>query len=265
MARHRMLSLDVIDTDQFLNLSATAQNLYFHLCMHGDDDGFVSSPRKIMKMIGATDGDMQTLISNDYVILFEKGIIVIRHWRLHNIIKNDRYHETIYTEEKSLLTLNNNKVYELNSKANNNIMETKWIQDGTKMEPEVKLSKDKLSKESKKERKISKSFDDLIDSYTQNDVLRDELKNHLKTRKQRKGTLTNRALELSFKKLDELTANVPEDKRDDEKIKLVRRSIENGWPSFFSNNTATPSASKKQEVKNRDYSKEDMNSFYANV
>jgi len=88
MANRRMFSLKVIDTDDFLDMSPTAQLLYFHLAMRADDDGFVSSPKKIMKMSNAADDDMRVLIAKKYLIPFESGVCVIRDWKIHNYFLN---------------------------------------------------------------------------------------------------------------------------------------------------------------------------------
>ena len=104
-----MISLKVIDTDEFLDMPPTTQNLYFHLCMRGDDDGFVSNPKKIMKIINSADDDFKILIGKRFIILFESGICVIKHWRIHNLIRSDRYTETEYKEEKKMLYEKDNK------------------------------------------------------------------------------------------------------------------------------------------------------------
>lgn len=112
MARRRMFSLEIIDTDYFLDMPSSSQNLYFHLGMRADDDGFVASPKKIMAMAKAADDDMKLLLTKGFVIPFETGICVIRHWKIHNTIQKDRYNETIHLDEKSLLYLNDNDSYE---------------------------------------------------------------------------------------------------------------------------------------------------------
>lgn len=114
MANRRMFSLQVVDTDLFLEMPSSSQLLYFHLAMRADDDGFVASPRKIMKMLGCSEDDMKLLIAKGFVIPFERGICVITHWKIHNLVPKDRYKETIYKGEKKLLT-NINGVYENNS------------------------------------------------------------------------------------------------------------------------------------------------------
>jgi len=103
MAQRRMFSLKIVDTDLFLEMPATTQNLYFHLSMRADDDGFISSPNKIMKFVNCTKDDMKILVAKQYVIPFESGVCVIKHWKIHNYIQKDRREPTIYKEEKSIL------------------------------------------------------------------------------------------------------------------------------------------------------------------
>ncbi len=107
MANKRMFSLDVVGTDKFLDLPISAQCLYFHLGMRADDDGFISSPKQIVKMITCTQGDMKILAENGYIIPFESGIIVIKHWRQNNYLRRDRYTKTIHKEEFEVLALKN--------------------------------------------------------------------------------------------------------------------------------------------------------------
>jgi hypothetical protein len=111
MAERRMFALKIIDSDAFLDMPHSTQNLYFHLSMRADDDGFISNPKKIMRMIGATDDDIKLLLAKRFILGFDTGIIVIKHWRLHNCIKKDRYHETIYKEEKDSLYVKKNGAY----------------------------------------------------------------------------------------------------------------------------------------------------------
>lgn len=108
MANRRMFSLDVVATDKFIELPVSAQCLYFHLGMRADDDGFVSFPRQIMKMISCTKKDMDMLTESGYVIPFKSGVIVIRHWKQHNYIQADRYKKTKYSEERQQLDLVDN-------------------------------------------------------------------------------------------------------------------------------------------------------------
>lgn len=111
MAERRMFSKQLIDSDLFLNLPTSTQNLYFHLCMRADDDGFVGNPQRIQKLIGASDIDYKLLLAQKFILEFESGVIVITHWKMHNYIRKDRYTPTIYLEEKKLITENERKEY----------------------------------------------------------------------------------------------------------------------------------------------------------
>lgn len=139
MAQKRMFSLLVVDTDKFLDMSASAQALYFHLGMHGDDDGFVASPKKIARAAGCNDDDLRLLASKGFIIPFESGVIVITDWNINNTLKNDRYHETVYQDERAKISLDPNGKYMIGSG-----METKRFQDGSTSEPEHNLTKQNI-------------------------------------------------------------------------------------------------------------------------
>lgn len=112
MAKKRMFSLDVIDTDVFIEMSAMSRLLYYELSMRADDDGFIGSPKKIQKMVGCSDDDMRLLIHRKFIIPFETGVIVIRHWKMNNYLRSDRIVATIYQEEKKQLIEKPNGIYE---------------------------------------------------------------------------------------------------------------------------------------------------------
>jgi len=111
MAQRRMVSLKVTDTDIFLDMPLSTQALYFHLIQRADDDGFFGNPKKIMRMINCSEDDLKILMSKEFVIPFESGVCVIKHWKIHNLIRSDRYNETIYKEEKASLKEDTNNVY----------------------------------------------------------------------------------------------------------------------------------------------------------
>ena len=111
MAKRRMFSLDVVDTDVFLDLPASSQSLYFHLGMRADDDGFVSSPKRITAMVNASGDDLKLLIAKGFIIPFEAGVCVIRDWKVNNYIQSDRYTPSIYIEEKAHLSCGKNSRY----------------------------------------------------------------------------------------------------------------------------------------------------------
>ncbi|MBR5301163.1 MAG: replisome organizer [Bacteroidales bacterium] len=143
MAERRMFAKTVIDSDAFLDMPLSTQALYFHLSMRADDDGFVNNPRKILRMIGASEDDFKVLLAKNFLIPFENGIVVIKHWKIHNYIQSDRYKETVYREEKAMLSIKDNKAYTLKKP-----LDTECIQDGYTTDTQVRLGKDSIGKDS---------------------------------------------------------------------------------------------------------------------
>lgn len=90
MAERRMMAKSVIDTDTFLDMPASTQNLYFHMLLRADDDGFIASPKGILRIIGASDDDLKLLLAKQYLFRFESGVVVIKDWKIHNYIQSDR-------------------------------------------------------------------------------------------------------------------------------------------------------------------------------
>lgn len=149
MARKRMFSTLIVDSDAFLDMPLSTQALYFHLNMRADDDGFIGNAKRIQRMIGSNDDDLKVLISKRFLIPFEDGVLVIKHWRIHNTIQSDRYTPTVYAEEKSLLCVKDNKAYTLDHVNN---LETKCKQDDTTdigLDIGLDLDKDKGLEEDK--------------------------------------------------------------------------------------------------------------------
>lgn len=116
MAERRMFAKTIIDSDAFLDMPLSTQCLYMHLSMRADDDGFINNPKKIQRMIGASDDDLKVLIAKNFIIPFESGIVVIKHWRIHNYIRGDRKHSTVYSEEFSMLDVKENGAYSMPTK-----------------------------------------------------------------------------------------------------------------------------------------------------
>ena len=135
MAERRMFAKTIIDSDAFLDMSVTARLLYYDLSMRADDDGFVNSPKKIMRMIGASEDDLRMLAARKFIIPFENGVVVIKHWRIHNYIRKDTYNETKYKEEKATLMLDENNSY------------TTCIQPVHELDTQDRLGKDRLGKD----------------------------------------------------------------------------------------------------------------------
>ena len=137
MADKRMMSKSVIDTDMFLDMPASTQCLYFHMLLRADDDGFLKNAKTIMRTVGASPDDVKLLIAKQYLIPFDTGIMAIKHWRIHNYIKKDRYKPTD-CEEIKLLEVNEKGEYVLAEPSRNQAgtkMEPSCIQSGTVLEP----------------------------------------------------------------------------------------------------------------------------------
>lgn len=145
MAQKRMFSLHIVDSDAFLDMPVSTQLLYFHLCMRADDEGFVGNPKKIIRMIGASDDDYKLLVVKRFLLIFESSVMVVKHWLIHNTIRMDRFSPTTYEDEKKLLDVKENKAYTLAESS----LATNGLPSGNQMETQVKLSKDNISKDNK--------------------------------------------------------------------------------------------------------------------
>ena len=111
MAKRRMFSQQITDSDAFLDMPLSTQALYFHLGMSADDDGFLNNPKRTMRLIGASEDDLKLLIAKNFVIAFDSGIMVIKHWKINNYIPKDRYTPTVYSEEMAMLSEKENRAY----------------------------------------------------------------------------------------------------------------------------------------------------------
>lgn len=188
MANKRMFTMKIVDTDAFLDMPLSTQCLYFHLNMRADDDGFIGNPKRIEKIIGANDDDLKLLIVKRFVILFDDGVIVIKHWRMHNTLSRDRYVETSYTDEKRKLLLKDNGSYSLTG--GNPIDDTKLIERSNRQtnkrrkideqktysDKDIDLDKDlELDLDTELDKDKEKDINDLIvskDTIRQTDVQR---------------------------------------------------------------------------------------------
>ena len=165
MAERRMMSKSIIKSDTFLDMPATTQNLYFHMLLDADDDGFINAPKSIMRMIGAKDDDMKVLAAKQFVIPFESGVVVIKDWKIHNYIQNDRYKPSTLPE-RDLLNIQKDKTYTLKNDVSS--MDTKCIQTvsiGKDRLGKVRLGKDRIGKD-----RIGKDSIDTLCHVTHDDV-----------------------------------------------------------------------------------------------
>lgn len=139
MAERRMFAKTIIDSDAFLDMPQSSQLLYFHLAMRADDDGFINNPKAIMRNCNCSEDDLKLLAIKKFIIPFETGVVVIKHWKIHNYIRNDRYKETKYKEEKSLLLLDENNSYTACALPSDNQMDTVGIPSDNQMDTQVRL------------------------------------------------------------------------------------------------------------------------------
>lgn len=146
MAERRMFAKTIIDSDAFLDMPLSSQALYFHLSMRADDEGFINNPKKIQRMIGASEDDLRVLLAKKFIIAFESGVVVVKHWLIHNYIRNDRYKPTVYCEEKSRLTVKDNKAYSLESDNTQEVYQTdtNGIPTVSKRDTQDSIGKDRI-------------------------------------------------------------------------------------------------------------------------
>ena len=227
MAQKRMFDKNVVESDKFLDLPNSSKALYFMAGMEADDKGFFQ-PRKLQRMCGFSDDDYKILIAKGFFITFESGVMVVTDWNKNNWLDSRRVTETEYINELNMLKMINNK-YELA-----NVDSSKCLADAKPSLRENRIEENRIEE---KERKKGKTFDKIIDNFTDDLELRAELKNHLAVRKLKKGSLTDRAIELELKTLSKLSDNT------DIQLEIVRQSIEKGWIGFFpvKNNVETNS------------------------
>lgn len=140
MAQRRMFSRKITETDHFLEMPLSSQALYFHLNMGADDEGFIDKAKTIQRTIGASDDDMKLLIAKGFLIPFESGVVVIRHWRIHNYIQADRFQATIHQNEKEQLEFDKSKIASIKPL-------DQCIQNVYKMYTQVRLGEDSLDKD----------------------------------------------------------------------------------------------------------------------
>ena len=152
MAEKRMFAKTIIDSDNFIDMPISARLLYYDLGMRADDDGFVNAPKKITRMIGASQDDLKILIQKGFIIPFDSGIIVITHWKINNYIPKDRYHETTFQNELQMLTMNDNREYSPNSVYK---VDTDCIQDEYSSDTQIRVEKNSIEKNSVVKNSIS--------------------------------------------------------------------------------------------------------------
>lgn len=240
-----MFAKTIIDSDAFLDMPLSTQCLYFHLSMRADDDGFINNPKKIQRMTGCGDDDLKLLIAKQFIIPFESGIVVIKHWKIHNYIRSDRYKETMHHDEKAMLTTKDNKEYEIGLPLG--------IPNDDQMDTQVRIGKDSLGKESidkekkkegKKERK--KGYDEIL-SEIEDESLRETYLEYIKMRKLIKSPMTDKALTMLTSKVEKLApGNIAMQKE------MLETAILNNWKSVYppKNQSTGNNQASKQAISN---------------
>lgn len=232
MAEKRMFSNKVIGSDSFLEMPDSTQNLYFHLSMYADDDGFVDKPKSIMRMTGKKEDDLKLLIAKSFVIPFDSGVLVIRHWRLNNYLRMDRYNETQYLQEKAQLTINQSGEYELGKP------------DGI---PVVITDKIRLEKNSVNN---AEEQENLIKSYNFSENLTESIKTWLAYKKEKKQNYKPTGLKTLLNKLKQDCTN----NGDQYVIDSINNSIMNNYAGIFPprqfNHSTNDSANNKFQKSN---------------
>ena len=220
MKDHRMFSLYVIDSDAFLDMPLSAQAVYFHLCMRADDDGFVNNPKKIQRMIGASDDDLKLLMAKQFVIPFDTGVIVIRHWRVHNTIRKDMYKPTLCQQESEQIETDSTKTYQLR---NVYVTDSLRERDGNVPLREDKISKDNIPpKGGVGENEISQS--------SLSEPVKEKMIEFLEYRKEikkpYKSTKSIRSLISQIEKQEQAIGSIAV-------IRVIDTSMQNGWQGLF--------------------------------
>lgn len=209
-----MFSKKITDSDEFISMSASAQALYFHLNQCADDDGFNNQIQIAMMKAHASNDDLLVLLSKNFIIRFESGVIVIKHWRMHNTLRKDRYIPTNYQEELKCLGLKDNGSYTLDLEEKSG-----WLPDGCQMVAvdKIRLDKNRLDKNNIKESEIPKKSDFDI-----------ALEDFAKMRKSIKKPLTENAKKRLLNKLEKLAAG-----NEELKIAILNQSVDHCWQDIY--------------------------------
>ena len=232
-----MFAKTIVDSDAFLDMPLSTQALYFHLSMRADDDGFLNNANKIRRTIGASEDDLKLLILKRFVLDFDDGVIVIKHWRMNNYLRSDRYKPTVYQEEMAMLETKENGSYSLKNNSG--------IPNGYHLETQYSIGKDSIDKLSidkdsigniyppispQGEEEIEKPKKKKTDMYYPNDEMLDcAFKEFLTMRnKIKKPIATKQALTRMMNKLEKLSNG-----DNDLAIKILNQSTDHCWSDVY--------------------------------
>ena len=226
MAERRMFAKTIIDSDAFLDMPASAQALYFHLAMRADDDGFINNPKKVMRIVGASNDDAKILLTKRFLLEFDSGIIVIKHWWMHNYIQKDRYKPTVYQEERAQLAKKPNGAYTFGEEEK--LLDTNCIQDVSKVDTQVRLGKDRDRLELGKDRGNAHARDPFLALIAEenDEDLTDALLTWISKMADEGRPLTQKD---QAEILNKLRAEFPRD----EWVPAIKRSAERNWRTVY--------------------------------
>ena len=221
MAERRMFTDKITDSDAFLDMPASTQCLYFHLNMKADDDGFVNNPKKITRTLNSSEDDLKLLLMKRFILAFESGVIVIKHWRMHNYIRKDRYNSTVYQEELARLDIKDNGSYTIKEDDVNQRSTNSQPNDIQRL-PQVRLGKVSIGKDNKdKECNVFESY------ASGNTELMNALNDYTKMRSLIKSPMSDKSKKIFCTTLDRLV------KAGNDPVELIEQSILNNWKSVF--------------------------------
>ena len=234
MAEKRMFTQKIIDSDAFLDMPLSTQALYFHLNMRADDDGFVNNPKKIQRSIGASDDDLKVLLAKRYIIGFESGVVVVKHWRMHNTLRKDRYNPTFYQEERAMLEIKPNGSY---TEAKNTLATT-WQPPGNHLAtngcqtvsgrlPQYSIDKNSIDKNSVSVEAHTR-LDSLLEEYSFSYNLRQGIKQWVSYKEERGEPYSETTLKTLVANIHEWSIRIG----DAELVKLIVECITANWKNL---------------------------------
>ena len=249
MAERRMIAKSIVFSDDFLDMPLSSRCLYFTFLTIADDDGFINNPKSIIRQCGASNDDLRLLIAKSYIIPFESGVIVIKHWKMHNYIKSDRYKETPCKDEKSQLITLKDKSYALkNDEPLEPLKNEQCIQSGTEVEPQVRVRvrvRDRVRVNNPPLSPLKGESGEVTKPKTENkpkgkaiykdlpDELKDAMIDFEEMRTKMRKPLTDRGRKLLITKLTKLASDDNGNIDTQLAVKIVEQSLERSWASFY--------------------------------
>ena len=224
MSSKRMFTAKITDSDPFTDMPLSAQGLYFQFCMNADDDGFVNRAKKVMGNVGASKKDYQYLVDNRFILVID-GVVIIKHWRMHNTISRNRYHETQYTDIKAKLLLKDNGAYSLTEGSpidDSKLIERESACNGRADDVQTAHIEEKPQKAA-----VKKTTEPVV-YYPNDTVLDGAFKAYVQMRVKIKKPMTDRAIELAMKELEKLSGGDA-----DTAVAILEQSILNSWQGLF--------------------------------